>query len=83
LKDLSEMDKTLAAITHLVYTNYPHLLDNNTSITDYCFWDPNTNKEVPIKDLDAVNRYKIINNISEILLVIYFSDNTIGYRLKL
>lgn len=77
------MDKTLAAITHLVHTNYPHLLDNGTSITDYCFWDSSANKEVPIKDLDAVNKYKILNNIPEILLVIYFSDNTIGYRLKL
>lgn len=83
MKDLSEMDKTLAAITHLVHTSYPHLLDNNTSIIDYCFWDPLTNKEVPIKDLDGVNKYKILNNIPEILLVIYFSDNTIGYRLKL
>lgn len=77
------MDKTLAVITHLVYTNYPHLLDSDTSIVDYCFWDPSANKEVPIKDLDAVNKYKILNNIPEILLVIYFSDNTIGYRLKL
>lgn len=77
------MDKTLEAITQLVHKNYPHLLDNNTTIIDYCFWNPFTNAEVPVKDLDSVNRYKIINNIPEILLVIYFSDNTIGYRLKL
>jgi len=77
------MEKTLAAITPLVHTNYPNLLDNDTRITAYCFWDSSANKEVPIKDLDAVNKYKILNNIPEILLVIYFSDNTIGYRLKL
>ena len=77
------MDNTLHLLTQLVLKSYPHLLDNNTTIIDYCFWNPLTNTELPVKDLDSVNRYKLINNIPEILLVIYFSDNTIGYRLKL
>lgn len=77
------MDRPLETITELVRRAYPHLLDNNTTITDYCFWDSTSNKEIPIKDLDGVNRYKILHNIPEVLLVIYFSDNTIGYRLKL
>lgn len=77
------MDKDVAAITELVRISYPHLLDNNTKIIDYCFWDPIGNKEIPTKDFDEVNRIKNTRNMSEVLLVIYFSDNTIGYRLKL
>lgn len=77
------MDNNIDVITELVRINYPHLLDNNTTILDYCFWDTVNNKEVPTKNFDDANKYKLIHNAPEILLVIYFSDNTIGYRLKL
>lgn len=77
------MDKSLIAITELVRASYPHLLDNDTTITDYCFWDSKANKELPTKNLDEVNKLKNTLNIPEVLLVIYFSDNTIGFRLKL
>lgn len=77
------MDKTILAITEIIRKNYPHLLDNDTTIIDYCFWDCTTNRELPVKDLDAVNYYKTAYNIKDLVLVIYFSDNTIGYRLKI
>ena len=77
------MDKNTYAITELVRVNYPHLLDNDTTVTDYCFIDSSNNKEIPTKDFDEVNKYKLLSGTPEILLVIFFSDNTIGYRLKL
>ena len=77
------MDKTIFAITEFVRKAYPHLLDNGTTVIDYCFWDCAANKELPVKDLDAVNNYKNTHNIKDLVLVIYFSDNTIGYRLNL
>lgn len=77
------MDKTVLAITEIIQKNYPHLLDNDTTIIDYCFWNGATNKELPVKELNAVNAYKNTHNIRDLILVIYFSDNTIGYRLKL
>ena len=77
------MDKTLLAITEIIRTNYPHLLDNDTTIVDYCFWDAFTNKELPVKKLDDVNVYKLAHKSCDLVLVIYFSDNTIGFRLKL
>jgi hypothetical protein len=77
------MDKTIEAITEIIRVNYPHLLDNNTTIVDYCFWDAATNKELPVKKLEDVNVYKLTHSSCDLVLVIYFSDNTIGYRLKL
>lgn len=77
------MDKTIEAITEIVRANYPHLLDNDTKIIDYCFWDAKTNKELPVKKLEDVNAYRITQNVTDLVLVIYFSDNTIGYRLKI
>lgn len=77
------MDNEISAITELVRISYPHLLDNNTTVIDYCFWDPIGNKEIPTKNFDEANKIKNTCNLSEVLLVIYFSDNTIGYRLKL
>ena len=77
------MDKALYAITEIIRTNYPHLLQDGVTIIDYCFWNATTNKELPVKDLDAVNKYKLINGIKDLVLVIYFSNDTIGYRLKI
>lgn len=77
------MDDTIYVLTEIIRKNYPHLLDNDTIIVDYCFWDGIKNKELPVKKLDAVQVYKTLNNIKDLVLVIYFSDNTIGYRLKI
>jgi len=77
------MDKTIEALTEIIQTNYPHLLDEDTKIIDYCFWDATNNKELPVKKLEQVNAYKLTRGNFDLVLVIYFSDNTIGYRLKI
>jgi len=74
---------TLEAITNSVYANYPHLLADNVSIVDYCFWDCLSNTEIPVKEMKEVKNYLTSNGIVDFTLVIFFSDNTIGYRLKI
>lgn len=76
------MDKELQSIFDLVKLKHPHLLDNNTKIVDYCFWDASLNKEL-VGGFESVKTYKLAHQKSEIVLVIFFSDNTIGYRLNL
>ena len=75
--------KTLEAITNSVYANYPYLLANSVHIRDYCFWDCIRNKELPVRELADVRPYLIKHGIVDFTLVIFFSDNTIGYRLKI
>jgi hypothetical protein len=77
------MDKTIEAITEIIRVNHPHLLDGDTKIIDYCFWNATTNKELPVKKLEDVNTYKLVNGNFDLVLVIFFSDNTIGYRLNI
>jgi hypothetical protein len=77
------MDKTIETLTEIIRTNYPHLLDGDTKIIDYCFWDAANNKELPVKKLEQVNSFRLSHNNLDLVLVIYFSDNTIGYRLKI
>ena len=74
---------TLETITNSVYANYPHLLANNIFIRDYYFWDCIRNCELPVKELSEVKPYLIKHDIVDFTLVIYFSDNTIGFRLKI
>jgi hypothetical protein len=74
---------TLEAITNSVHANYPHLLANNVSVVDYCFWDCVQNCELPVRELAEVKPYLISKGIIDFTLVIFFSDNTIGYRLKI
>ena len=73
---------TLEAITNSVNANYPHLLANNVFIRDYCFWDCIRNCELPVKELADVKPYIVSHGIVDFSLVIFFSDNTIGYRLN-
>jgi hypothetical protein len=75
------MDKTIDALTDIIRVNYPHLLEGRT-IVDYVFWNCSTNTEIPFKDLDVVKNYITMHSIRDFTLVIYFNDNTIGYRLK-
>ena len=77
-----EANRTIAALTGMVNERYPHLIQD-TSIQEYVFWDCKKNVEIPPKDLDAVNIYIKENKINDFALVIYFKNNTIGYRLKL
>ena len=74
---------TLEAITNSVYANYPHLLAANIYIRNYSFWDCIRNRELPVRELVDVKPYIIKHGIIDFALVIYFSDNTIGYRLDL
>jgi hypothetical protein len=73
---------TLEAITNSVYANYPHLLAGGVTIRDYSFWDCARNTEIPVKETKDVKNYLTSNGITDFSLVIFFSDNTIGYRLK-
>ena len=74
---------TLEAITNSVHANYPHLLADSVYIRDYSFWDCIRNHELPVKELADVKPYLIKHGIVDFTLVIFFSDNTIGYRLKI
>ena len=74
---------TLEAITNSVHANYPHLLADSVYIRDYCFWDCIRNQELPVKELADVKPYIIKHGIVDFTLVIFFSDNTIGYRLNI
>jgi len=51
-------------------------------IKDFCFWDCTKNVEIPVKDLDEIKVYLVANKITDFALVIYFSNNIIGYRLS-
>jgi hypothetical protein len=77
------MDKTIETLTEIVRINYPHLLDGDTKIIDYCFWNATSNKELPVKKLEDVKTYKLTHDNFDLVLVIFFSDNTIGFRLKI
>jgi hypothetical protein len=74
---------TLEAITNSVHANYPHLLADNITIRDYYFWDCIKNQELPVRELSDVKPYLINHGIVDFTLVIFFSDNTIGFRLNL
>ena len=74
---------TLEAITNSVHANYPHLLAAKNHLVDYCFWDCVRNCELPVRELAEVKPYLISKGIVDFTLVIFFSDNTIGYRLKI
>jgi hypothetical protein len=77
------MDKTIEAIESIIRTNYPHLLEGGVTVTDYYFIDCAKNTEIPVKNLDILQSYLLAKNIKDFTLVIYFSNNTIGYRLKI
>lgn len=74
---------TLEAITNSIHVNYPHLLADNVYVRDYSFWDCIRNYELPVRELVDVKPYLIKHGIVDFTLVIFFSDNTIGYRLKI
>jgi hypothetical protein len=74
---------SLEAITNSVHANYPHLLADSVYIRDYCFWDCIRNQELPVKEIEEVKPYLVSKGIVDFALVIFFSDNTIGYRLKI
>lgn len=77
------MDKTVEAIESIIRTNYPHLLEGGVTVVDYCFVDCAKNCIIPVKKLDVLQSYLLAKSIKDFTLVIYFSNNTIGYRLKI
>lgn len=77
------MSETLEMITNNVQIKYPHLLENGVTITDYLFWDCKQNCEIPLKDLKQVKAYLLGKSITDFALVIFFSNNIIGYRLDI
>lgn len=72
----------LEKITASVRSNCPQLLEDEVIIKDFCFWDCTKNVEIPVKDLDEIKVYLVANKITDFALVIYFSNNIIGYRLS-
>lgn len=77
------MNETLEMITNNVRVKYPHLLEENITITDYLFWDCKENIEIPSKDLATVKLIIASKKITDFALVIFFSNNIIGYRLEI
>lgn len=77
------MNETLEMITNNVQIKYPHLLDDGVTITKYYFWDCKENCAIPSKDLKVVKQIIASKNITDFALVIYFSNNIIGYRLDI
>ena len=77
------MNETLDMITHNVGIKYPHLLEGGVTITDYYFWDCKNNGAIPSKDLKVVKQIIASKNITDFALVIFFSNNIIGYRLDI
>lgn len=77
------MDDTLEMITNNVRIKYPHLLENGVSIVKYYFWDCQKNCAIPSKDLNVVKQIISVKKITDFALVIYFSNNIIGYRLDI
>ena len=77
------MNETLVAITNNVQIKYPHLLEDGVTITDYSFWDCKDNTVIPSKDLNVVKQIINTKKITDFTLVIFFSNNIIGYRLDI
>lgn len=77
------MNETLETITNNVAIKYPHLLEDGIKITDYYFWDCKANGAIPSKDLKVVHNIVQSKKITDVALVIYFSNNIIGYRLDI
>lgn len=75
------MSSTLDAITENVFKNYPLFLED-AKISHYYFWDCTKNEEIPPREIKDVKNYLEIHKIKDFALVIVFSDNIIGYRLK-
>ena len=77
------MNAELDAISNSIKTRYPVLMEDGVTVKDYYFIDCAANKEIPIKGLVEVTNYMKYNKITDFALVILFSDNIIGYRLKI
>ena len=77
------MNETLEMITNNVQTKYPHLLEGGVTIRDYYFWDCKENSAIPSKDLNIVKQIVATKRITDLALVIFFSNNIIGYRLDI
>jgi hypothetical protein len=77
------MNETLEMITNNVRLKYPHMLEEGIKITDYYFWDCKNNSAIPSRDLKVVKQIITAKNITDFALVIFFSNNIIGYRLDI
>ena len=77
------MNETLEMITNNVRIKYPHLLEDGVSVADYYFWDCKVNAVIPSKDLNIVKQIITSKKITDFALVIFFSNNIIGYRLDI
>lgn len=72
----------IEAITNNLLTNYPRLLEGDTTVEGYYFVDCAKNTVLPVTELEDVKKHLIDYKITDFAMVILFNNNIIGYRLN-